>query len=131
MPFVTSSVLAYGSLSTTSMKPSRPTWSPVTTASPISGWLFSTTVATSPKVRAPFVVSSIGMFARSAGAMIGRLCWMPMRWLGVSMKPPVPGDDASRKVSGETHSALPAELTTCSSETPFSFSLAGSTCTWS
>ena len=35
------------------------------------------------------------------------------------MKPPVPGDDASRKVSGETHSALPAELTTCSSETPF------------
>ena len=39
---------------------------------------------------------------------IGRMCRTDRRWLGVSMKPPVPGVEASRKVSGETNSALPA-----------------------
>ena len=47
------------------------------------------------------------------------------------MNPPVPGVEASRKVSGETHSALPVVLMTCSSETSASRSRSGSTRTWS
>ena len=43
---------------------------------------------------------------------------MPSRWFGVSMKPPVPGVDASRKVSGETHSALPVVRMTWFRATP-------------
>ena len=39
------------------------------------------------------------------------------RWLTVSMNPPVPGLDASRKLSGETSSALPVVRITCPSET--------------
>ena len=42
-----------------------------------------------------------------AASRSAEMCWMPSRWFGVSMKPPVPGVEASRKVSGETHSALP------------------------
>ena len=43
---------------------------------------------------------------------------MPSRWFGVSMKPPVPGVDASRNVSGETHRALPVVLMTSPQVTP-------------
>jgi len=39
------------------------------------------------------------------------------RWFGPSMNPPVPGVDASRKVSGETSWALPVVLTICDSVT--------------
>ena len=35
--------------------------------------------------------SSMVIWARSSGLMMGRLCWMPRRCVGVSMKPPVPG----------------------------------------
>jgi len=53
------------------------------------------------------------------------------RWLGVSTKPPVPGVEASTKVSGDTHSALPVVSTTRLRETPFFASFAGSTSTCS
>src|SRR4051794_17376717 len=53
------------------------------------------------------------------------------RWLGASKKPPVPGLDASRKLSDDTHSELPAVDTTWFSDTPASFRCWGSTCTWS
>ena len=43
---------------------------------------------------------------------------MPNRWLGVSMKPPVPGVDASRNVRGETQRELPVVLMTSPNETP-------------
>ncbi len=49
----------------------------------------------------------------------------------MSMKPPVPGVDASRKVNGEYHSALPAVSMTCESETFLSRSRSGSTWTCS
>ena len=47
------------------------------------------------------------------------------------MKPPVPGVEASRKLSGETTCALPAVLMTWLSVTFLSRSRSGSTCTWS
>ena len=75
----------------------------------MSGWWSSTTFATSPSVSGAPDVSSMETLARSFGLMIGRLCWIPRRWLAVSMKPPVPGVDASRNVSGDTQSALPVE----------------------
>ena len=56
---------------------------------------------------------------------------MPSRWLGVSMKPAVPGVEASTKLSGDTQSALPVLSMTWLSETPSRLSLSGSTCTWS
>ena len=87
---VTSRVLAPGSFSTTSIIIGP-------TDSPISGWLSWTTVATSP-ILVP-VASSSGTCARSAGREIGRMCSMPSRWLEVSKKPPVPGVEASRKLS--------------------------------
>ena len=59
------------------------------------------------------------------------MCWIPSRWFGVSMKPPVPGVDASRKLSGETHSALPVVSMTWPRVTPFARSWRGSTWTWS
>ena len=55
-----------------------------------------------------------------SGVAIGRTCRTPSRWFGVSMNPPVPGVDASRKLSGETHSALPVVSMTCSSVTSVS-----------
>jgi hypothetical protein len=64
-----------------------------TTASPMSGWWSSTILATSPRTTPGF--SSIGIRAMSSGVRIGRMCWMPSRWLEVSMKPPVPGVAAS------------------------------------
>ena len=41
------------------------------------------------------------------------------------MKPPVPGVDASRKLSGETQTALPVVLMTCSRVMPLSRSCVG------
>ena len=63
--------------------------------------------------------------------VMGKTCWTPKRWLGVSTKPPVPGVEASTKVSGDTHSALPVVSTTRLRETPFFASFAGSTSTCS
>ena len=88
--------------------------------------------ATSPSVSARGVGPSIDRdLRRSSGDWIGRMCWMPRRWFGVSMNPPVPGVDASRNVSGETHRALPAVSMTCSSLTRCWRSRRGSTSTWS
>ena len=64
--------------------------------------------------------------ARSSAERIGRMCWIARRCWGVSMKPPVPGVDASRKVSGDTHSALPVVSTRWSRLTPRSRSRIGS-----
>ena len=65
----------------------------VVSASPISGGWSSTTVATSPSCI--FVPSSVTRPSDS-GVVIGEMCWMPSRWLAVSMNPPVPGVEASR-----------------------------------
>ena len=129
-PRVTWRVLASGNFSTTS---SRPGPSPKT-ASPISGWWSSTTSATSPRRSAlpcPSGSSSTATWARSSAVAIGRTCRIPSRWLGVSMNPPVPGVDASRKVSGDTARALPVVSTTWLRVTPCSRSRSGSARTWS
>ncbi len=125
-PRVTSRVLAPGSLEITSSRlgPSE------TRASPISGWWSETTLATSPSRSLPLVSSTVTC-ARSRGVLIGRSCWMPSRWLGLSTNPPVPGVEASTKLSGDTHSALPVVVSTWSSETPRFRSRSGSTWTWS
>ena len=52
--------------------------------------------------------------ASSSAVLIGERCCTPSRWLFWSMNPPVPGVDASRKVSGDAHSALPVVLMTWS-----------------
>jgi hypothetical protein len=62
---------------------------------------------------------------------MGRTWRIPSRWLGVSMNPPVPGVEASRKVKGDTHRALPVVSTTWLRVTPCSRSRSGSACTWS
>jgi UDP-N-acetylmuramate-alanine ligase len=69
--------------------------------------------------------------ARSSADPMGRTCWMPSRWFGVSMNPPVPGAEASRNVSGENQSEFPVELTICCSVIPASRSRSGSTSTCS
>ena len=55
---------------------------------------------------------------RSSAATIGEMCWTLSRWFGVSMNPPVPGVEASTKLSGDTHRALPVDSMTCPSDTP-------------
>ncbi len=90
--FVTSSVLAPGNFSTTSISPSLS----FTTASPISGWWSSTTFATSVRRSRP-PVPSTGTLPSSAGvAMLSNTLRTWSRCCGVSMNPPVPGVDASR-----------------------------------
>jgi len=42
------------------------------------------------------LADSIATCARSSAVSIGKMCWTLSRWFGVSMKPPVPGVDASR-----------------------------------
>ena len=49
----------------------------------------------------------------------------------MSTKPPVPGEEASTKLSGDAQSAFPVVLMTSVRVTPFSCSRAGSTWTWS
>ena len=87
--------------------------------------------ATSPRRRSRLGARRRGPAARPSGVAIGRMCRTCSRWLGVSMNPPLPGVDASRKLSGETSWELPVVLTICSSVTPARRSRAGSTCTWS
>jgi hypothetical protein len=60
---------------------------------------------------------------------MGETCCTPIRWLGVSTKPPVPGVDASTKLSGETHRALPVVSISWVRVTLAACSRAGSTCT--
>ena len=55
----------------------------------------------------------------SAASTIGEMFCTERRWFGVSMKPPVPGVEASRNVSGETQVALPAVLMTSCSPRPW------------
>ena len=74
---------------------------------------------------------STGTCDRPTGVAIGRMCRICSRCCGVSMKPPLPGVDASRKLSGETSCELPVVSTIWASVRPFFFSLAGSTCTCS
>src|SRR5215216_4737958 len=40
---------------------------------------------------------------------MGWMCCTPSRWFGVSTNPPVPGVDASTKLNGDTHRALPVD----------------------
>ncbi len=136
MPLVTSRVWAVGSFSTMSMRPGLP----LTMASPMSGWWSSTTLVTSPRRRgapsAPLAGplssdGSMGTPARSVGVMSGETWRTASRWLGASKNPPVPGDEASRKLSDETHSEFPAVLTIWDRETPLSSRRFGSTWTWS
>ena len=62
----------------------------------------------------------------------GSTCWIASRCVEVSTKPPVPGVDASRKLSGDTNSELPVVLITWPRVTPLARSLSGSTwtCIW-
>src|SRR5215472_7042843 len=90
---------------------------PFETASPISGWWSSITLATSPSRSLP--ASWTGTAASCRGVEIGEMCWTAMRWLADSKKPPVPGVDASTNVSGDTHSALPVVSITCVSDTGY------------
>ena len=62
-------------------------------------------------------------WAMSAGLVIGEMCWMPILWFGVSMKPPVPGTAASTKLRGEAQSALAVASMTSSSGTRWACSL--------
>ncbi len=56
---------------------------------------------------------------------------MPIRWLGVSIKPPVPGTDASTKLKGDDQSALAVVSMTLIRGTFFSCIRSGSARTWS
>jgi len=78
-----------------------------TTASPMRGWWSSTTSATSPRRSGTPATSSTGTWARSSAVVIGRTCWMGQALGGGFDEPAGAGVDASMKVSGETHSALP------------------------
>ena len=125
-PWVTSSVLAPGAFSMTSSRPVRP----LTTASPISGWWSSTTRLASPRrswLALPPPRPSIGTSASLSAVRVGRMCRMWSLWLGVSKNPPVPGVEASRKLSGETIWAFPAVRTTWPKVTCLSRICAGST----
>ena len=104
-PRVTSSVLAFGNFSIT-IRLSSP---PVSTASPISGWWSSTTSATS--LRRSGAAPSTVTFERSSALTIGKMWRTSSRCCGVSIQPPEPGVDAWRKVSGDTHMALPVVFT--------------------
>ncbi len=119
---VTSRVLAPGNFSITRKRLGLPS----TRASPIRGWWSSITSATSPSRSAG--LSCTGTAASCCGVEIGEMCWMARRWFVPSTNPPVPGVDASTKVSGETHSELPAVSMTWVSVTFCARSLAGSTC---
>ena len=123
-PRVTSTVLAPGNFSTTSMRP-VPSFK---IASPIRGWLSSTTVATSPS---EIDVPKTGTLAKLSAEIVGEICRTPRRWFGVSMNPPDPGVDEFRKVRGEAQTDSPAVLTICSSVMPLLLRRAGSTCTCS
>ena len=122
-------MLAPGNFSTTSSRPVPPP----TTASPISGWWPSTTCVTSPSRLGvpPRPVPSTGTAASLWGVTAGRMWRIESRWLAVSMKPPVPGVEASRNESGDTSCALPAVRMTWSSDTCSRASRRGSTSTWS
>ena len=74
---------------------------------------------------------SSGTRASFSGVTLGRMWRTCRRWLAVSMKPPVPGVEASRKLSGETSCALPAVRMTCWRVTLSSRRRSGSTRTWS
>ena len=115
-PCVTSTCWRSGSFSTTSM---RPVASLLRTASPISGWWSSTTLATSPSVSAGprRIVSSIGTLARSAGVDDRRDVLDAEPLVGRVDEPAGAGRRCLQEVSGETHSALPVVSMTCSSET--------------
>jgi hypothetical protein len=73
-------------------------------------------VATSPRRRPGW--PSTATWASESASTIGETFCTDSRWFGVSMKPPVPGVEASRKVSGETQVALPVVLITSLSPTP-------------
>ena len=110
---VRASVFVPGSFSTTSWSASSGA-APAATASPMSGGWSSTTVATSDSLAE---LPSTGTWPRSLGPAKGRMWRTPRRWFGPSRKPPVPGVDALRNVSGDTSWALPAVRTTLRSET--------------
>ena len=128
-PRVTSSVLAPGNFSITSSSP-LPL---LTNASPITGECENVVSAMSPSAIERPVSSRCGevtaILAMSSGVSIGIACSTPSRWLGLSIQPPEPGDDARRKDSGETHSASPAAVMMSSCDTRALRSLSGSKCT--
>ena len=97
-PRVTSSVLAFGNLSTTMRKPL-----PVARrASPIRSWCSSTTVVTSPS-RVWVAESLEDDLGKLVGVVDGHHVLDAQTLVsGVSTNPPVPGVDASRKLRGET-----------------------------
>ena len=124
---VTSAVLASGNRSTTSIRLGAPS----TLASPISGWWSSRTLATSPIRSGVLCSPSTATSASWSDVVMGWMCCTPNRWLGVSTNPPVPGVDASTKLSGDTQSALPVDSISSVRVTSFERSRSGSTWTCS
>ena len=127
-PCVTSSVLAHGNFSTTSISPGPS----LIIASPISGWWPSTTLAMSLRrsgVPSARCLPLSGTCARSSGLAIGDTCWMPSRWLPVSINPPVPITAPLENWSRPTSSAPAVASIASASETSCARMRMGSSCT--
>ena len=124
-PLVTSSVLPQGSFSTIIIRPGPPSM----TASPMRAWWSLTTFATSPTlmVWSPRVATTTS--ARSAGFRMGRMCRTVSRWLGVSMKPPLPTTEPLVNCSSPESSASEVAPITWFRVTSFWRSRSGTTCT--
>ena len=124
-PAVICRLLAQGSFSTTSSRPGLPSM----IASPISGWCWTATVATSPSRTEPGLVSATGVCARSAAVTTGRTFRTPIRWFGVSTAPPVPITAPVENRSSPESTASEVVCITWSSETPAVCIFDGTACT--
>ena len=124
-PLVTSTVLPQGSFSTTSISPGPS----LMTASPARFGVSCTTLATSPILRTLPSRSASATSARSSAVTIGSLWRTPRRWLGVSMKPPVPMKPPSANFSRPASSAWEVTSMRWSRVTPDAASFCGSAST--
>jgi len=127
MPWLTAAVLTPFCFSTTSIRLEVSSTIP----SPMIVGGASTIVATSARVMSGLAAPSTETLPRVALSVIGDTCWTLTRCWGRSRKPPRPGVEASRKLKGETQSALPVVATTWSRETPCCCMRTGSAWTWS
>ena len=58
---------------------------------------------------------------------MGDLCWMVIRWFGVSIKPPVPITDPCKNLSNPTSKVSAVTFIVSSSETSYARKRSGST----
>ena len=126
-PLVTSRVLAQGSFSTMSMRPSP--W--LMTASPMSGWWSLTRSATwLRRICRPSSVT-MGRLARSSWVTMGCTCRIPSRWSEPSTQPPRPMKWPLEYRCRPASSASEVAVMTCSRVTFSRASRCWSTWTWS